>query len=177
MPERGLAVQRAEERIPLKPSEFEIILRRMDDIFNTITRRAYELFECSGRTFGHDLDDWLQAEAEILHPVHVDIVEFNDALTVHAEVPGFTDKELEIMIHPRQLTIAGKRETRREGKNAKKVYSERCADRIYRLVCLPIEIDPQKAKATLKDGVLEVEMIKAERAKTVNIEPKAAGTA
>jgi Protein of unknown function (DUF2934) len=30
--------------------------------------RAYELFEQRGREPGHDLDDWLQAEAEIVRP-------------------------------------------------------------------------------------------------------------
>jgi HSP20 family protein len=169
-----MAVHRAEERIPLKPFEFESMLSRMDDIFSSITRRAYELFENNGRTFGHDLDDWLQAEAEILHPIHVDIAESNDALTVHAEVPGFNEKELDVMVQPRQITIAGKRETSKEGKNAKSVYSERCADRICRLVFLPIEVDPEKAKATLKNGVLEIAMIKAAQAKTVRVEPKAA---
>jgi hypothetical protein len=31
-----------------------------------IRRRAYELYEARGLEDGHDLDDWLQAEAEIL---------------------------------------------------------------------------------------------------------------
>lgn len=31
-----------------------------------IRRRAYELYEARGREDGHELDDWLQAEAEIL---------------------------------------------------------------------------------------------------------------
>ena len=30
-----------------------------------IQQRAYELYEQRGRTDGHDLDDWLQAECEI----------------------------------------------------------------------------------------------------------------
>ena len=30
-----------------------------------IQQRAYELYEQRGRTDGHDLDDWLQAESEI----------------------------------------------------------------------------------------------------------------
>ena len=30
-----------------------------------IQQRAYELYEQRGRTEGHDLDDWLQAEREI----------------------------------------------------------------------------------------------------------------
>ncbi len=31
-----------------------------------IRLRAYELFEARGRNHGHDLDDWLQAEQEII---------------------------------------------------------------------------------------------------------------
>ncbi len=32
-----------------------------------IRRRAYELYEARGREDGHELDDWLQARAEITH--------------------------------------------------------------------------------------------------------------
>lgn len=31
-----------------------------------IQKRAYELYEARGREGGHDLEDWLQAEAEII---------------------------------------------------------------------------------------------------------------
>ena len=31
-----------------------------------IRRRAYELYEQRGSVNGHELDDWLQAEAEVL---------------------------------------------------------------------------------------------------------------
>lgn len=30
-----------------------------------IQRRAYDLYEQRGRTDGHDVDDWLRAEAEL----------------------------------------------------------------------------------------------------------------
>ncbi len=34
-----------------------------------IARRAHELFEARGREHGHDLDDWVRAESELLCPV------------------------------------------------------------------------------------------------------------
>ena len=43
-------------------------VRRADlliPIEQQIQRRAYELYEERGRTEGHELDDWLQAECEI----------------------------------------------------------------------------------------------------------------
>jgi len=33
---------------------------------STIAQRAYELFEARGRVDGHDLEDWLQAERELM---------------------------------------------------------------------------------------------------------------
>jgi Protein of unknown function (DUF2934) len=35
------------------------------EILEQIRARAHELFEQRGREEGHDLDDWLQAEAEV----------------------------------------------------------------------------------------------------------------
>ncbi len=35
-----------------------------------IRHRAYELYEARGREHGHDREDWLQAEGEVLGPEH-----------------------------------------------------------------------------------------------------------
>jgi hypothetical protein len=37
-----------------------------EDLQQQIMRRAFELYEQRGKVHGFDLDDWLQAEAEIL---------------------------------------------------------------------------------------------------------------
>jgi hypothetical protein len=44
-----------------KPDEPTVLL----PIEQQIRQRAYELYGQRGRTDGHDLDDWLQAECEI----------------------------------------------------------------------------------------------------------------
>lgn len=36
------------------------------ELYERIANRAYELYEQRGRTHGHDLEDWLRAEREIL---------------------------------------------------------------------------------------------------------------
>jgi hypothetical protein len=36
------------------------------DLQEQIKRRAYQLFEERGNIHGHDLEDWLQAEIEVL---------------------------------------------------------------------------------------------------------------
>ena len=38
---------------------------RLQNLEERIRQRAFELYEARGREEGHDIDDWLQAEAEI----------------------------------------------------------------------------------------------------------------
>src|ERR1700719_4107875 len=108
------AVQRAEEK-PMTISPVENLMDRINKMSQAITRRAYEIFEGNGRRFGHDLEDWFKAERGMLHPAHVNIAEAEDSLEVKAEVPGFSDKEIEVSVEPRRLTITGRRknETRK----------------------------------------------------------------
>lgn len=38
------------------------------DLLEKIQNRAFELYEQRGREDGHDLEDWLQAESELVQP-------------------------------------------------------------------------------------------------------------
>ena len=102
------------------------------------------------------------------------MTESDDNLTVRAEVPGFSTKELEINVEPRRLTIAGEHEAHEGSKEGKTIYSERCVNEILRVVDLPTEVDSSKVSATLKDGILNIQLPKAAHAKAVRIEPKTA---
>ena len=147
---------------------------RIEEMSNSIARRAFEMFENRGRALGHDLEDWLRAESELFHPVHLDITESEDAVMVRAEVPGFTAKELEVGVEPHRLTISGKRESNKEHSGKKTIYSEYCVNQVFRTVDLPEEVDSSKVTATLKDGVLELSMPKAAKPQKIKVEEKPA---
>ena len=168
------AMQPAKGPVPVKQSATRDVFDQIQQTYDSIARRAFEIFNNNGRWLGHELEDWFRAESELLHPVHLEIAESDDSLTVRAEVPGFSTKELEINVEPRRLTIAGKHEAQEESKKGKTIYSERCAKEILRVVDLPAEVDSSKVSATLKDGILNIELPKAAHAKTVRIEPKSA---
>ena len=171
----SVAVQRIEER-PVTITPIENLMDRINKMSKAITQRAYEIFERNGRNFGHDLDDWFKAEMFLLHPVHVNIIEAAENLEVKAEVPGFTEKEIEVAVEPYRLTITGKRETeiKKEENKGKTVYSEFCSNQILRIVDLPASVDAEKTTATLKNGVLQLTMPKTVKAKAIEIKPKAA---
>jgi len=171
----GTAVQPVKISAVAKPTRTENVFDRMQQVFDSIEKRAFEIFDNNGRWFGNELSDWLQAESEMLHPVHLEIAETEEALTVRAEVPGFTAKELDIRVEGNRLTIAGKHESKEERTEGKTIYSERCAKEIFRSVFLPSDVDGTKVNATLKDGVLDLDLPKAPHAKSVRIEAKSAG--
>lgn len=174
MPDKGTAVQLAKEPMAFKPFSIGTMVDRMNSVFDTISRRAYEIFDNNGRMFGHDLDHWLQAEKELLHPVQLEITETDEALHVKAEVPGYNEKELEVRVEPLRVVIAGKHESTKEEKKGKKVYSEIQSDQLLRVVDLPAEVESEKVEATLKNGVLELTMPKTAKARSIKIQPKAA---
>jgi hypothetical protein len=66
--QQGKKVERRPEEIEKKPST---LAPKSDEptvlisIERQIQKRAHELYEQRGRTNGHELDDWLQAECEI----------------------------------------------------------------------------------------------------------------
>ena len=175
MKKQSVAItQPVKESVPMKLLPGSDLVDRLQELSNSIARRAFEIFESRGRALGHDLEDWLRAESEFLHPVHFDIAESDDALTVRAEVPGFSAKELEVGVEPLRLTISGKRQTSAEHTSKKTIYTEQCSNQIFRAIDLPKEVDSSKVTATLKDGVLEISMPKAAKVQKVPLEEKQA---
>jgi HSP20 family molecular chaperone IbpA len=163
----GGAIQTAPTRSPRKLLETDPFFERLEQIHEAVARRAYELFVSNGLTHGHDLEDWLRAESEILQPVPVEVGETDEGFTVRVKVPGFKEKEIELHVEPRIVYISGQREEKAERKKGKTVYSEWRSDRISRSLELPAEVNPDNVKATLNDGVLDVRLQKVRTTKTV----------
>lgn len=155
-------------------AEFDKMFERMQKTYEAIAKRAYKLFEDRGRTPGFDLDDWFKAESELFRFVPISITEKNDQLILQAEVPGFSEKDLDVAVEPGRVVITGKSETEEEHKEGKTVYSERRRGEIFRDICLPGTIDPEKVVATLKNGTLELTLPKVAKKEGTKIAVKAA---
>jgi HSP20 family protein len=92
---------------------------------------------------------------------------------VEAEVPGYKMDDLEISVIGNELTITGRRELETaEGTTFHR--RERRTGEFTRSLTLPVEIDAEKVQATLKDGILTVELPKAQAALPRKIEVKSA---
>jgi HSP20 family protein len=166
-------------QVGLEPTQVKIVeqrtmLERLNKLTEQISRRAYEIFESNGKTCGHDLEDWFKAESEILPPLQLRIKEKDDALTVDAETPEFSAKELEVSLEPWRLTISGKKETKEEQKTGERISQTQTTNELLRVIDLPSEIDSARATATLKNGHLELNLPKKVKAATTVVNAKAA---
>jgi HSP20 family protein len=99
----------------------------------------------------------------------VDILERDDEILVHAELPGVDKNDLDVTVTDTSVTI--KAETRREEKEEKGDYyrCEIAQGAFARSVALPAEIESGNAKAKFKDGVLELTLPKKTVAKRRSI--------
>jgi HSP20 family protein len=158
----------------LKLMDNDPFFRHMNEVYGAIARRAFELFEGRGRQHGHDLEDWFRAEFESLSPMRMEISEADNELIVRADLPGFRDTDVEVRVAPRRLVISGKREEVHDGRKRKTIYSERRSDEVFRTLDLPEEIDPNKAKATLHEGTLEIDLPKAHLVRRLPVTARAA---
>ncbi len=108
---------------------------------------------------------WEPGLAEMPSFPSVDVIDREDELVVRAEVPGYKKDEIEISVGDSMLTIKG--ETHAEEKEEKGDYY-RCEishGAFSRTVPLPAAVDDSKAKASMKDGVLELTLPKLEKSK------------
>jgi HSP20 family protein len=93
-------------------------------------------------------------------------------LVLDAEVPGLSEKDIQLSLNQNILSISGERRV-----GAPKDYAvhrqERRAIRFARSFSLPCKVDTEKVAAQVKDGVLTVSMEKAKEAQPRQITIKA----
>ena len=161
-------------RVPsVRFGDLESLPAKIQALNEAIACRAFEIFESHGLVHGRDAEDWIQAEAELFHPFHMELQETNEALQLRAEIPGFSEKDLELTVEPRCLTLTGKRETVTENFSGKVLYRDSCASQIFRRIDLPAPIQADSVVATMRNGILDIWMPKAEQAETIRTEETA----
>lgn len=102
----------------------------------------------------------------------LDVEETEDAFTLHVELPGVAIDDVEVSLEENVLTVSGERRfyADRDGDTFRRV--ERSFGRFHRAVRLPDRVDADHVEATHRDGMLTIQVPKAEEAKPRRIEVK-----
>ena len=102
----------------------------------------------------------------------VDVREAEDEYLMEAELPGLTDKDIELNIEDNILTLSSKKEQNKEEKKNGYLIRERRKHEFARTFVLPKDVDREKIKGEFKDGLLVVSIPKKPEAKPRKIDVK-----
>lgn len=100
----------------------------------------------------------------------LDVYDEKDRFLVSVELPGMKKEEINLSYQDGVLTVSGERKHEREGKEGETFRSERYFGKFQRSVSMPASVDASKIAATYKDGVLQIDLPKAEEAKPKQIQ-------
>ena len=151
------------ELVPKKEPEALSPFGEMERYFDELFRHPFPFFGQSPL-----LPRMRSLEKGMISPT-VDIFEEGKDVVVKAEIPGMKKDDINVDIDENSITISGekKEEKREEKKDYHRVecsYGSFC--RSFRL---PDNVSADKAKASFKDGVLEIRMPKSGKAKKKKI--------
>ena len=104
---------------------------------------------------------------------HIDVCETPEALWLYADMPGVDEQAIEVHVAEGVLTIEG-RVTLTEYENLQPVYTEYNVGNFLRRLTVSPDIDVARINARLRDGVLELELPKGERARPRRIQVQTA---
>lgn len=147
------------------------------DIIPNLQRNARSVFVPLQREFNRFFDglgEGLSAFAETPFTPRMDVVETKSGLEVTVEVPGLTWDQVKVTAEDGVLTVSGEKVANSETTEGGAHVTERSFGRFSRSIYVPRSTDPAKIRATMKDGVLKIEIPKHPGAevKTIEIQSK-----
>ena len=106
---------------------------------------------------GSPQSSWREAGAAIWAP-DVEVFQKNNELTIRADLPGLRREDVTVDITDNEVCIQGERKHEKEEEREGYYRSERGYGSFSRVIPLPEGTITDQAKATFKDGVLEITM-------------------
>lgn len=142
-------------------------MKELEDMRRDMDRLLEELFAPSGRR-----RRWWPvtrpSETGVIVP-NTDMFDKGSEIVVQVELPGVERDDIDLTIAKDSLTIKG--EAKRSGEVMEEEYysRERAYGNFTRTITLPTEVESEKAKASFKNGILEIVLPKKEEAKPKEI--------
>jgi len=151
------------------------LMRRLSDEMD----RIFESFGVGAplsREFGSGLFETPALQS--LWAPHIEVREREGKLLIQADLPGVRKEDVNVQVEQDAVILHGERkqETTRDERGY--YHTERSYGSFHRVIPLPEGVDTEQAKATFKDGVLQVELPapqQRQRGRTLRIEDQSTG--
>jgi HSP20 family protein len=103
-----------------------------------------------------------------------DVFDDDDKVIVRIEAPGMRREDFNIELHGDTLTVWGEKRLDREVSRGRYSVAQCAYGSFRRDVALPVSVKAEKTKANYRDGVLRIELPKADEARVRRIAVKTA---
>jgi len=165
-----VAVQKIEDKSVKPLPLFQEIEKQFDDV----RRRAFELFENRGRKIGHELEDWLKAEHEIMGWPAAELDEKDGKYELDMTLPGYDAKDIEVTVTPSEIIVHAKVEEKKKAETEKCLWTEFRSNDVCRSFRLPETVDVDQTTATFDKGMLHVIAGKKQKAEPKQVKVQTA---
>jgi HSP20 family protein len=140
-------------------------MKELDEMRKDMERLFEEFFEPTRRRRRW----WPKtSEAAVVVP-NIEMYDRKTDIVVKAEIPGIEKNDIDLTITKESITLKGEIKRDEEVKEEDYYAAERSYGSFLRTIALPIEVDSEKAKASFKNGILEIILPKREEAKPKEI--------
>ena len=142
-------------------------LRRMEEWMDRVFRETWVPYYMERQALPKAAEEL----AETATPF-IDIKEKEGELIVNADMPGVEKEDITINIRGDTLEISAEKKMEKEEKEEGYIRRERRYTKFYRAVPLPAKVNKDTVKASLKNGVLQIELPKLAEEEVKKIEVK-----
>jgi HSP20 family protein len=143
----------------------------MNSLINYSPSRSQGLLDDFDRIFSNFYDD---RPVMTNHQPLVDVREEKESYVLEAELPGLTEKDVEVKVDDNLLTISSVKSEEKENKQNGYLMRERRYANFQRCFVLPKEADREKIEASFKIGLLTLTVPKKPEAQPKSISIKVA---
>lgn len=115
-------------------------------------------------------EDWLtESEGQLT----IDVYQTPNEIVIKSTIAGVKPEDIDISITNDMITIKGRRQKDEEVKEGDYYYQECYWGPFSRSVILPVDVEVDRADASMKNGILTIRLPKVEKVKTKKISIKA----
>lgn len=100
----------------------------------------------------------------------IDVYQTENDIVIKSTIAGVKPEDLDVSINNDMVTVKGERKNEEIVDNGNYYYQECYWGSFSRSVLLPVDVIPEKADASLKNGILTIRLPKADTTKTKKIQ-------
>jgi len=143
------------EAKPIEPVKLEVEKEKIEE------KKVEEEVKKSALAKATEKEKWFEPEGQLA----IDVYQTDRDLVIQSAVAGIKPENLDISIENDQILIKGSREKPAEEGERNYFYQECYWGPFSRQIILPEEVDPSRAEAAMKEGILTIRIPKIERKK------------